>query len=1672
MKFFGLLYKFYIILFISKICLSSTSPIPENLITTITLSELKNETITDESEVFTNENFNSHKFFKIDFSSIKDLSKENHFSFIKISVNVNPEKSYKSLYLFVNKTIYDFKESPKLYTDYSLQDKTATIFLPKTYLSENKCIYFFVQGESHTKFTYIVQTFTKDIIINQKENKFNIYMKPGELELYYELKDDFPKGYFLISLLTGGVIEDGKEIYLSAICPLKSKESLGKYYPYFINGVGLLIDNNELINCKQDNKVFLKIKLNNNSQKQINIEFNSVYLNTKNSEEFVEKEIYENSVYTSFLLRKGETNKQCLKFKQDLEGREIFYNYDFQIRSISTDLIINYNLESDNKSKKKNIFFTGNIDMNADKEKYLIICIENNRKYNVGIQYQILEKGGDNLPRIFDKIKKISKLPLMSLINGFPTYFKLNALEEMIYKIDTRPLLSSTQNTKKIVKFHLIKLNEVDMSLDHVIFKKILTEDKNDRFPMIKNSVYNINRNMYLNYIFNEENSLIYNEYAYVTCNDEKLPCKFYLDINLIDNIDSFPTQLIISKDYTQDYYYKPISKSYIDKFKITLSNTIPENSNLVIILYMFSGDSDLSLYDYNNAESNTDLQRVVQNTDYYSIGQKKFLIYKIKPFNKQMNYNLREIIIKINSLESGFYSLRYYTIEENDKTNYLSLPIGELNFDKITLEEGTKTYVLSSLLALSKNIYANLDLDNEYYISINSINCVLEVEFMGKTYINRDIQIFFFHRDIKKNNLNIKIKELDSSSQNKNIMCVYYLSANSVEFQRNSITINEGVVHTMTLNEKIQTVSYNYPYPYDDKFVTISLYKFYRGDLNLRVSINDKYSSKIMTMKNIYYKKIVIYSNVLKKHCSNSENSDITKYKDFINLCPINIYVSLPLKKDNKNNKERINKFQIEISSAGKTPSYIHNGDMRFESISAGQYYTSLKQKTKYIYYYTDIGKNEYPSEIILNNRLGTNEIVAKIVKKNTVEMFSNWDRRVHLPTADDNIRTNYLSYNHELNKIIVNKKDLENCDSGCELYFGIFTRETSLYSQLNEFLVMFNKNYKNEPTNLVLNQNIDDSITPYTSNKYYISFLENENINQLVFTFNSDYCSLCIIRIEKDEIFDEKRMTRCTWKSDNLINGYKNYMLNIKSTDSKLIGKDLTSVKFVSKISSSLINNKDNLFYSLKISQQNSKLPLIINVDSMNNEIALINSETGLAYYAIKVFDYQMMTEIDLCVISEEKIINDNLVLYAKVIRQDEFNNDGFNETLFNENYNKYEIKSGNNLKNYLHINIPKDDNNDDKIIFLVVKCNSIRQLDPYLNHYVKIMVSFFKPSSNTSLKVNNFRLFNLYIENPDLFIPLIQNKYSVLVINALSGKGKITIEDENNDVKNEIFVDSVNNKEYKFVLDLRGNSGLENKFASIKIKNMNENVNEKPFLFYAHFFYKNGENNLEVIDHNKINTIFYPMINNIHKHKSLAYYFNLNEIRDNNDLLIEVSFNNENINDNININALGALINDEFIFQNTINEQYYIQSPLYSKIFYNDETKKLYYLFDMKEINKFKKYFGYCLISFSNNIINYEKNYAEKRNNLYVEINVIPFNENKIKNTKEIVNKYHIENKQQNNDDNQNNKSSFPTGIIIVLIIFFILIVLFLLFRFYRKRNIAKMDDYFKNDFPNSN
>ena len=1687
--------KSFLLSFLLLFLIHQYKSIPDEYITPIKIAKLENNIIKDQSSIFTGDKYLNFKFFQIDFSSLEGTTEENHFSFIKISIKLKNEYSYKSFTLYVNKTLYDFNSNINFYTDYSVQDKNPSIFLPKKYFYKNKFIYFFIQGDRKLEFEYTIETFTDDIILQEKENKFNVLIKPGKIEFFFKLKQGLQNGFLLMSLLTSGVIEDGKEIYMKALCSNKDDLSMGKYYPYFINGVGLLIEDKDLISCKNPDEdyFYFKIVLYNNLKKTINLEFNSQYLSVKSNREFLQKDIYENAIYTSVLLGLGDIYRQCFKFSQILEDRSIFMSYVLNIRTTSSHLLVSYYYESDlYYIKNKNISFTGTVDIDSrGPDKYIMICIENFKKYVTGVQFQLR-------PKFEKELINFTKLPLMPMINGFPTYLKIDKVNAMIYKIDIRQFLYGINNVgssyaltnKRIVKYHLIKLNQVDIKLGHIRCRKFAMDLNYKTCENIYNTVYNMNMDLFLNYEYDNMNNLYFDEYVYVTCDDENKNCEFLLEVNLSDDDDTYPTQLIQYKNYWQSFYYKSISKKCIDKYKISLSNKLEENNKLVIVLYMFSGDADLSVYDYNNDESNIELQRVIQDTEYYSIGKKKYLIYNIKPFNNKMNYNFREIILKITCSKSGYYSVKYYTMDNNAQNNnrYFSLPVGEINFDKISYGEGTKTYVLSSLLSMSKVSYYHSESDNEYYITINSINCILDIEFMEKKYIGREIQVFFFQKNIKKNNLHIKIYELDSHTKEQNEFCIYYIAANSVEFQRNSITINEGVAHSMTLDNKIETISYKYPYPYDENIVSISLYKYYKGDLEVRVSINDIYTTHTITMRNIHYKKLVLYVDVLKKYCPSKK---LDKYKDFVNLCPININIRLARNNDKK--EKRINRFQIEVSPNGKTPTYIRDGEVRFDSVLAGQYSISGKQKMKYVYYYSDIGIDEYPCEIILNNKFGACEAVAKIVPKNNVDILPNWDRRVRLPTIDDNDKTNYLKYDYELNKIIILKKDVEKCKQGCEVYIGVFTRETSVYFQINDFFIMFHKNNKNYPTNLLFNQNIDDSITKYIDTKYYISYLENENIDELIFTFNSDFCSLCIMMVDEEEDFDIKKMNKCDWKLDNILNGYKNYMLSIKANDNKLKGKNLTSIQFISKISSHIRHNKDNLFYSLKINKQNTEYPKIINVDSNNNEIAQLDSQTGIAYYAIRIHEYQIINEINLCVISDEKIINDNLVLYAKVIRQEDFNEDGFNDTLFNENYSMYDISSNNNIdnapKNYLKVSIPKD-KEEDKIVLLLVKCNSMSKVDILINHYVKIMVAFYKSNANTSLKNNNIKFYNLHLESPKFFIPLIQDKYSIVVINCLKGKGKIIISDQNNVKKNEIMIDSTVSTEYKIVLDLTSdkNFNMENKFASLKVDNAHENVNKNSFMFYIYFYNKNIKNNIEYLDANKNNIFFYPILYNIQKHKSLSYYLNINNLDlinySHNDILIEMSFNNvyikkgSNGNYNTNSNAIGALINDEFIYENVINEQQIIFSPIYSKIFHNLNKNKIYFLFKKNETNIYKQNFGYFLISIGNDYFNYNANNFNdndngNKNEMYIQIKVLEYKESEISDCIEIINKYKpLQSNKNKNDiiseEKKEEKSFLSFKSLIIFIIIFAVIIFYLTFRCIRKKNIVSVTDYFnKND-----
>ena len=137
--------KYIFILFFIYLLLkeyNSSILLSDELIEHIQISKLENTQINGQSKIFTDKIYSSIKFFKIDFTSINELTEENIFSFIKISIKPKIENTYKTFFLFANKSLYDFQNSTDYYIDYNIQDKCPTIFLPKKFYNINKYIYF------------------------------------------------------------------------------------------------------------------------------------------------------------------------------------------------------------------------------------------------------------------------------------------------------------------------------------------------------------------------------------------------------------------------------------------------------------------------------------------------------------------------------------------------------------------------------------------------------------------------------------------------------------------------------------------------------------------------------------------------------------------------------------------------------------------------------------------------------------------------------------------------------------------------------------------------------------------------------------------------------------------------------------------------------------------------------------------------------------------------------------------------------------------------------------------------------------------------------------------------------------------------------------------------------------------------------------------------------------------------------------------------------------------------------------------------------------------------------------------------------------------------------------------------------------------------------------------
>ena len=373
------------------------------------------------------------------------------------------------------------------------------------------------------------------------------------------------------------------------------------------------------------------------------------------------------------------------------------------------------------------------------------------------------------------------------------------------------------------------------------------------------------------------------------------------------------------------------------------------------------------------------------------------------------------------------------------------------------------------------------------------------------------------------------------------------------------------------------------------------------------------------------------------------------------------------------------------------------------------------------------------------------------------------------------------------------------------------------------------------------------------------------------------------------------------------------------------------------------------NSLYYSIKINKKQKDLPLIIKVDSTNNEMTILDNETGLGYYEIHLQDYQAINQLNIFIFSDELIINNNLILYAKIFTKDEYNKNGITkneiQNILNSKNNNYGHKDY-DIKNFISLNL--GDKNDDRIILLIVKCFCMDKLSKFANHYIKIMTSFYKSSINTSIRSYNYKLYEVSSIRPvNFFIPLIKNKHSIIIINCIKGKGKIMI-----GKKYEIDVNEDMESNYKIVLD---KNNKEEDFSNVGIYNVKKNLDSN-LIFYIYLLYESIVDYIYKISHQKINYIYYPNNENIMSQKFLYFYYDLSYLfefkrkTDKSELKLiafEFQFPNEFFDYKNNKNDIKcSLANYENIINKKINAN--DDRYLFGDIFYNNATGYIYTIF----------------------------------------------------------------------------------------------------------------------------
>ena len=973
----------------------------------------------------------------------------------------------------------------------------------------------------------------------------------------------------------------------------------------------------------------------------------------------------------------SDVEKECYKIKNSRQSES--YNYNLYAYSFPQNAYIyTYDSATGEKGAGKRVEDTAYMTITANANTLVCFEVDEGSKeegYEIAssLQFQIVDT--DNLE---------PSLPYtMPLIRGVPFRGVAKAGELYHYHVFSY-FFDATQLTFQL---HKSKGNPIlyvgqcqtypDCTYDPNQLEQYVKDEKLYTSP-------DVNDNYFLAFdVTNEQTYKSSNPYLAVVYCQGTVDCEFVLTITNEDEAFFLLNDIRMST---------PIPEDSVDLYSFVINSQLPKQ--LYVGLYSYSGNADFILSRNKDSWEEVSTKEVGQ---YEAAGNKEFYVLYNLNEPEEKNNTLRGIYyIKVTATANSYYSIYYYYLNEFGEKIYL--PSGELQMEIITNFTDNQVFAFKN---------RNIEQESAFFITTLALNCDLKFTFMDKEYETRENTFKIAKGDEGYDSgvydLTVEFIKHDAGTD-EDIPCMIYLVGNEDDESTKEVVLNEGVSHTMFLDDTFKTVSYLYPYypKFDSdetENIVISVNKISEGDLDLRYQLNFGPVTTVRVAN--YNRQVVISGKDIATYCQDE-------------LCRIRIQVTMA----NPSIKGQVIEYDIIAFGVNSIPIYLTRGEYRLDVV----------KKDKYQYYITEIG-NEY-SEAVVNFKKGNGFAIAKIFNRDPEEgEVTNPDylRKYKLPKVEDEDAIPMDYYNK---KFVFDESMTSHCEvKGCVIIIGVGTLQDSENAN-NEYAIY----YRTDDTMVDLpdNEYAFGSLSVNTEeveHDFYTSIIQKDS-DRVIVNLDTDNSNL-YITVNKEG--------KPSASNADFVLTSTNSFLELKETDSKLEGKSLKGSVLRFGVGPSDDSKKYfDTYYNFKVITPERDLPTIVTADTSQNEECYVSKDGNKCYFIVPVYKYNSLTYLYFHGYNE-KDTSAKITFYINVVDMEMYdkltNKDEIKKLIPTET--SYNMTSATRFdSDSILINV--DGKNNDLYVLVTVKSSKSGKIN--------FLTSYYLPPESYTMRPNSDELFYL--------------------------------------------------------------------------------------------------------------------------------------------------------------------------------------------------------------------------------------------------------------------------------------------------------------------------------------